>query len=227
MRRTILLLSVAAMLATMLAVAGPSLAKITDQTKVLYTDSNFGNGYQVGGTQDLENGTGTGTFKMFADGELPQSLLRSTIQYKGFPRAGGTTEITGGTWTLCAYPDPNPDDAYPDFPSDPNNTTVLLQPTTKCPDPAVRWGSLTGKWIDGTVKWDDSGKLVPVCTAPERSVYTGKAAVKGVLEVTDGTVDNKPVTGGSGKVEGTLDHTPLEHCGPPILTGTVELKLKF
>src|SRR5215204_5360669 len=121
MRRILLLLAVAAMSATVLAVAGPSLAKITNENKDLYTDSNFGDGYQVGATQNREAGTGTGNFKMFADGKLPHSLLRSTIQYTGFPGAGQTTKIDGGTWTLCAYPDPDPDDAYPDFPSDPDN----------------------------------------------------------------------------------------------------------
>lgn len=103
MRRIILLLTVAAMLATMLlALAGPSLAQITDGKKQEYTVSNFGNGYQFGGTQDAQGGTGI--FKAFANGKLPKSLLQGNIKYTGVPGPEATSVILTALGTYAPSP---------------------------------------------------------------------------------------------------------------------------
>ena len=140
---------------------------------------------------------GIAKFRSIAAGDL-EGALDGTIHYTGTPAPNVTNTITDGTWILCSQ--------FQAPPLDPiTRTPITPQCTTDSPI------SLTGTWSSGTARWDAAG------------LY-GVAEVKGLLTVTGGTVNGVPVSGGTGKVEGTLDHTPLLTGGRPKVNGTVVLK---
>jgi hypothetical protein len=68
-------------------------------------------------------------------------------------------------------------------------------------------GTLFGRITEGTVVWDDAGKM---------------AAVNVTLSITGGTRTFAGATG-VGSFGGLLDHTPLERRRPPTLRGTLSL----
>ena len=140
---------------------------------------------------------GIAKFRGTANGAL-EGALDGTVHYTGTPAPNVTNTITGGTWILCSQ--------FQAPPLDPV-TRTLITPQCTIDSPI----SLTGTWSGGTVRWDAAG------------LY-GVAEVKGLLTVTGGTVNGVPVSGGSGKFEGILDHTPLLIGGRPKVNGTVMLK---
>jgi hypothetical protein len=140
---------------------------------------------------------GIAKFRGAANGDL-EGALDGTVHYTGTPAPNVTNTITGGTWILCSR--------FQAPPLDPITRTLITPQCTT--DSSI---SLMGTWSGGTVRWDATG------------LY-GVAEVKGLLTVTGGTVKGMPVSGGSGKFEGTLDHTPLLTGGRPKVNGTVVLK---
>lgn len=230
MRRIILLLTVAAMLATMLALTGQSLAKNTQPKQESYTHmvelrqyfakplipGQDGGSWFRGSVTDIEDDQDPG---------LPGQLDTSITYTGGAPGPGVKNTITGGEWMLCSN----------GFQSPPLDTSVTppkpIPPECK-PDTTYSQITLKGTWSSGIAKWDKSAGFATSCLP--RPVYAGKAEVKGSLTVTGGTVNGVPVNGGSGKFEGTLDHRPLAlsvdqyPCGDPrrapIVEGTMKLK---
>jgi len=245
MRRILLLLTVAAMLATMLlALAGPSLAKDTEQ-KETYIDTVKALQYFAKPVPNTEYPDQRGSWFRGAatdsvedpDPGLPGQLDTSITYTGGSPSEGGTNTLTGGEWTLCSK----------GFNSPPLNTTVKPPepiPPECTPESQI---ALEGTWIKGEAKWDTDAETVvgeggdqltdTNCLPVGVRVYAGIADIEGDLTVTKGgKVNNKPVKEGTGKFEeGKLDHRPLAlkktvaevPCGhpsrAPIVTGTLKL----
>jgi hypothetical protein len=229
-RRTMLVLALAALIATMMALAGPSLAKDTDQKQKTYTnniearqylvlppsgDDVRGSGFRGSATPLEDEDSGPG---------LPGYLDTRVTYTGGVPIRGGTNDITGGAWMLCSQ--------FTAPPRDPN-TGQLIDPECTS-DSRI---SLKGTWIRGTATWRDEPAGDSSCL--REPVYAGVADVKGDLTVTGGKVNNKTVKEGTGKFEGTIDHRPLAlpmdqypclvngRPNPeraPIVTGTMDLK---
>ena len=76
----------------------------------------------------------------------------------------------------------------------------------------------------GTAEWDTNGgyAVVPTLGGPIL-VYAGQAKVEADFINVSGTADGVSVSGGTGKLEGTLFHQPLRDGKNPILDGTLEL----
>jgi hypothetical protein len=72
------------------------------------------------------------------------------------------------------------------------------------------WGEVFGNFSSGTVQWNTSTTL---------------ADVKANLTVLGGSVNNIPVSSGSGAFNGVLDHRPLAQNLPPTINGTLRLVL--
>lgn len=215
MKRIILLLTMATMLATMLALAGPSLAKNTKPKQETYTDRVEEAQQYFARPPSAENPVGISMFRGLAtdieddrDPGLPGQLDTRIAYTGGVPGPGATNDITGGEWMLCSQFTAPPRDA----------TTGQLNEPQCTSDSQI---SLRGTVSSGTAKWDDTGTYASLLGVGP--VYAGEAEVESVFTVTGGTVNNKPVNGGSGKFEGTLNHTPLLSGSRPIITGTLEL----
>ncbi len=231
MKRIILLLTVATMLATMLALAGPSLAKNTKPKQETYTDRVEEAQQYFARPPSAENPVGISMFRGLAtdieddrDPGLPGQLDTRIAYTGGAPGPGVTNTITGGEWMLCSQ--------FTAPPRDPTTGQLIAPQCTSGSDI-----SLTGTWSSGTAKWDESGGFATSCLPGP--VYAGVAEVEGIMTVTDGTVNGVPVKGGSGKFEGTLDHRPLalsveqfpctvngvrNPARAPIVEGSIELK---
>ena len=228
MRRITLVVAVAVTMAVMVVlIAGSVLAKDT-QPKQTYVDEVYAEQYFAlpgsaasfrGEAKDIEG-----------DGDLGiNGELDTKITYTGRPEAGGTSDITGGTWILCSK--------FTAPPRDPM-TGALIEPV--CPDESTI--ALQGTVRDGTAVWDTKGgtALVPTGLLPPSGppcipVYAGAAQVEAVFTIAPvGTVNGVRVTKkGIGHFKGTLDHGPfsLYTCPgdapglhPATLTGTLELK---
>jgi len=141
---------------------------------------------------------GIAKFRETAAGDL-EGALDGTVHYTGTSTPNVTNTITDGTWILCTR--------FQAPPLDPV-THTLITPACTTDSPI----SLTGTWSSGTVQWDATG------------LY-GVAEVKAILTVTGGSVNDISVSGGSGKFEGTLDHTPLLTGVRPKVNGAVMLKV--
>jgi hypothetical protein len=157
------------------------------------------------------------------EGELP-GQLDATIYYKGPPAGPNVTSvITHGTWILCSHGFTHP-------PLDISvNPPTPIPPVcnTDTPDSTI---ALQGIVRGGTIRWQEEGYYV---TGPLGTpLWIGEADVKGPLGITGGTVYGVPVEKGSGKFEGTLDHSPLilppdpitRLRQPPTFDGTITLK---
>jgi hypothetical protein len=205
MRRVSLILGVAVTMAVMMALTvGSALAKDSNSAQTTYTDT-ITSGYEYNAVPPHLSTTreGIGQFRATVAGDLPGEL-DATIYYTGIPGPNETSEITHGTWTLCS-----------EFTAEPSPLT----------DPACTSNSaikLTGTVRGGTARWDEFGYYVPGPLGTQ--VWIGIADVKATLGMTGGTVNGVPVQKGSGKFEGTLDHTPLITGGDPTVDGTVTLK---
>lgn len=70
------------------------------------------------------------------------------------------------------------------------------------------WGALSGSFAGGEVRWDSAGTV---------------ASVKANMVITNGTVNGKGVSGGSGSFVGTLSHVTF----PPAIEGTLRLRPSF
>jgi hypothetical protein len=70
------------------------------------------------------------------------------------------------------------------------------------------WGALFGSFTGGEVRWNSAGMV---------------ASVKANMVITNGTVNGKGVSGGSGSFIGTLSHRTF----PPTITGTLTLRPSF
>jgi hypothetical protein len=208
MRRITLVLALAVVMATMVALTvGSALAKDSNSAQTTYTDSI------VSGPDSYEynavpphlsaTGEGIGQFRATVAGDLP-GKLDATIYYTGIPGPNVTSEITHGTWILCS-----------EFTADPSTVT---EPECTS-DSAIQ---LTGTVRGGTARWDEVGNYVPGPLGTQ--VWIGIADVKATLGITGGTVDGVSVEKGSGKFEGELDHFPLITGGDPTVTGDVTLK---
>jgi hypothetical protein len=223
MRRISLVLGVAVVMAAMIALTvGSALAKDSNRAKTKYSDRISGYEYYAA--------SGIGQFRAtvvpdLEEGDLPPGELDATIYYKGPPAGPNVTSvITHGTWILCS----------PGFADPPLDISVkpptLIPPVcnTDTPDPTI---ALEGIVRGGTIRWQKEGRYVvtgPLLTP----LWIGKADVKGPLAITGGTVYGVPVEKGTGKFEGTLDHSPLildpdPITGlrqPPTFDGTITLK---
>jgi hypothetical protein len=157
------------------------------------------------------------------EGELP-GQLDATIYYKGPPAGPNVTSvITYGTWILCSHGFTHP-------PLDISvNPPTPIPPvcSTDTPETTI---ALEGIVRGGTIRWQEEGYYV---TGPLGTpLWIGEADVKGPLAITGGTVYGVPVEKGSGKFEGTLDHSPLilppdpitRLRQPPTFDGTITLK---
>ena len=213
MRRISLVLGVAVVMAAMIALTGGSaLAKDSNPAKTTYTDDNV-SGYEYNAVSPRLSATGEsiGEFHATVDPvedpveevALPGEL-DATIYYTGIPGPNVTSEITHGTWILCSK-----------FSAEPS---PLTEPECTS-DSAIQ---LTGIVRGGTVRWTEEGYYVPSPLGTQ--LWIGIADVKAPLGITGGTVYGVPVEKGSGKFEGTLDHTPLIQRLPPTVDGTVRLK---
>jgi len=141
------------------------------------------------------------------DPALPGQLDARITYTGGVPGPGVTNTVTGGSWVLCSNVTP--------VPPDPQTQPVCA------PGSAI---ALQGTVSSGTAEWDETGTYA---TLPAGQVYAGVAKVEADFTITGGTVYGESVSGGSGKFKGTLDHRPLLSRQPPILEGTLELKLEF
>ena len=204
MRRITLVLALAVVMATMVALTvGSALAKNT-QPKADYIDKVVAEQYFAAPGIGMFRGAATDI-----DGDGDPGLtaeVDARITYSGAPGPGVETTITGGTWVLCSE-----FTAGPDFRSTPQCT----------PDSAI---ALQGTVSGGTAEWDTDGgyAVVPTPRGPIL-VYAGEAKVEADLINVSGTVDGVSVSGGTGKFEGTLFHQPLLDGKNPILDGTLEL----
>jgi hypothetical protein len=229
MRRISLVLGVAVVMAAMIALSvGSALAKDSNRAKTKYTDPISGYEYYAVSPRLSATGEGIAQFRATVDpekGDLP-GQLDATIYYTGPPAGPNvTSEITHGTWILCS----------PGFTAPPLD--IRVNPPTPIP-PVCNTGTgtpdttiaLQGIVRGGTIRWQEEGYYVlsPLGTP----LWIGKAEVKGPLAITGGTVYGVPVEKGSGKFEGTLDHSPLilepdPITGlrqPPTFDGTITLK---
>jgi hypothetical protein len=218
MRRISLVLGVAVVMAAMIALTvGSALAKDNNRAKTKYTDDNVsGYEYNAVSARLSPTGEGIGQFRATVEGELPGEL-DATIYYTGIPGPNVTSEITHGTCILCS--------AFAAAPID-LNTGALIEPECT-PDSAIQ---LTGIVRGGTARWREEGSYAsPLGT----QLWIGIADVKAPLGITGGTVCGVPVEKGSGKFEGTLDHTPLLlqpdpitglRQPPTVYDGTLRLK---
>jgi hypothetical protein len=225
MRRISLVLGVAVVMAAIIALTvGSALAKDSNRAKTKYSDPISGYEYYAA--------SGIGQFRAtvvpdLEEGDLPGEL-DATIYYTGPPAGPNVTSvITHGTWILCShgFADPPLDiRVNPPTPIPPVCNTDTTDPTT---DPTI---ALEGIVRGGTIRWQKEGKYV---TGPSGTLlWIGKADVKGPLAITGGTVYGVPVEKGSGKFEGTLDHSPLllepdpitRLRQPPTFDGTITLK---
>jgi hypothetical protein len=224
MRRISLVLGVAVVMAAMIALSvGSALAKDSNRAKTKYTDPISGYEYYAVSPRLSATGEGIAQFRATVDpelGELP-GQLDATIYYTGPPAGPNvTSEITHGTWILCSH----------GFTAPPLD--IRVNPPTPIP-PACNANStiaLQGIVRGGTIRWREEGFYD---TSPlDTPLWIGKADVKGPLAITGGTVYGVPVEKGSGKFEGTLDHSPLilepdPITGlrqPPTFVGTITLK---
>jgi hypothetical protein len=223
MRRITLVLGVAVVMAAMIALTvGSALAKDSHPAKTKYTDPISGYEYNAVSPRLSATGEGIGQFRATVDpveGALPTlpGELDATIYYTGIPGPNVTSEITHGTWILCSVFEKPPIDL---------NTGALIEP--KCKDTSAI--QLTGVVRGGTARWTEEGLYVlsPLGT----QLWIGIAEVKAPLGITGGTVYGVPVEKGSGKFEGTLDHSPLTLPPdpitglrqPPTVDGTITLK---
>src|SRR5215213_8875973 len=218
MRRISLVLGVAVVMAAMIALTGGSaLAKDSNPAKTTYTDDNV-SGYEYNAVSPRlsATGEGIGQFRATVAEQLPGEL-DATIYYTGIPGPNVTSEITHGTWILCSVFKAPPIDL---------NTGALIEPACD-PNSAIQ---LTGIVRGGTARWREEGSYVmsPLGT----QLWIGIADVKAPLAITGGTVYGVPVEKGSGKFEGTLDHSPLllepdpitDLRQPPTVVGTLRLK---
>jgi len=207
-------------MAAMIALSvGSALAKDNNRAKTKYTDPISGYEYNAVSPRLSATGEGIGQFRATVDpveGELP-GQLDATIYYTGIPGPNVTSEITHGTWILCSVFKAPPIDL---------NTGALIEPACD-PNSAIQ---LTGIVRGGTARWREEGSYVmsPLGT----QLWIGIADVKAPLAITGGTVYGVPVEKGSGKFEGTLDHSPLllepdpitDLRQPPTVVGTLRLK---
>ena len=204
MRRITLVLALAVVMATMVALTvGSALAKNT-QPKADYIDKVVAEQYFAAPGIGMFRGAAT---DIEGDGDPGlTAVVDARITYSGAPGPGVETTITGGTWVLCSE-----FTAGPDFRSTPQCT----------PDSAI---ALQGTVSGGTAEWDTDGgyAVVPTPRGPIL-VYAGEAKVEADLINVSGTVDGVSVSGGTGKFEGTLFHQPLLDGKNPILDGTLEL----
>ena len=204
MRRITLVLALAVVMATMVALTvGSALAKNT-QPKADYIDKVVAEQYFAAPGIGMFRGAAT---DIEGDGDPGlTAVVDARITYSGAPGPGVETTITGGTWVLCSE-----FTAGPDFRSTPECT----------PDSAI---ALQGTVSGGTAEWDTDGgyAVVPTPRGPIL-VYAGQAKVEADLINVSGTVDGVSVSGGTGKFEGTLFHQPLLDGKNPILGGTLEL----
>jgi hypothetical protein len=224
MRRITLVLGVAVVMAAMIALTvGSALAKDSNPAKTTYTDPISGYEYYAVSPRLSATGEGIGQFRAKVDpveGDLP-GKLDATIYYTGMPAGPNvTTEITHGTWILCSH----------GFTAPPLDISV--KPPTPIPPEcnADSTIALQGIVRGGTIRWREEGYYVrsPLGTP----LWIGKADVKGPLGITGGTVYGVCVEKGSGKFEGTLDHSPLTLPPepitglrrPPTVVGTITLK---
>src|SRR5215208_3840295 len=222
MRRITLFLGVAVVMAAMIALTvGSALAKDSHPAKTKYTDPISGYEYNAVSPRLSATLEGIGQFRATVDPDedeedLPGEL-DATIYYTGIPGPNVTSEITHGTWILCSVFKAPPIDL---------NTGALIEP--KCtPDSAIQ---LTGVVRGGTARWREEGSYAsPLGT----QLWIGIADVKAPLGITGGTVYGVPVEKGSGKFEGTLDHSPLLlppdpitrlRQPPTVYDGTLRLK---
>jgi hypothetical protein len=221
MRRMRLVLALAAMM----ALAGPSVANATQPEQESYADRVEARQY-FAQPPSSDNPVGVSMFRGFAtniaddrDPGLP-GQLDTRITYTGVSGPGVTNIVTGGAWMLCSQ----------GFTLLPLDTTVTPPaPTTPECNTTGTPGStiaLQGTVSEGTAEWDETGTYA---TLPTGQVYAGVAKVNVHFTDATGTVDGVSVSGGSGKFKGTLDHRPLLLVPrqPPILKGTLELKLEF
>jgi hypothetical protein len=210
MRRITLVITLAIVVAAMLALTVGSALANTNPDKATYTDSFDGHEYNAVPAQS--NTEGIAEFSATADRDLPGEL-DATIFYTGIPGPNVTSEITHGTWVLCS----EFTDALPT--RDPITGEFIDPECTSTSDI-----SLMGTWKGGTAKWREDGQYAP---SPFGGlVWIGIADIKATLGVTGGTVNDVSVKGGSGKVEGTLDHRPLLRGGHATVSGTLTLTLK-
>ena len=217
MRRISLVVGVAVVMAAMIALSvGSALAKDNNRAKTKYTDPISGYEYNAVSPRLSATGEGIGQFRATVAEQLPGEL-DATIYYTGIPGPNVTSEITHGTWILCSVFKAPPIDL---------NTGALIEP--KCtPDSAIQ---LTGVVRGGTARWREEGSYAsPLGT----QLWIGIADVKAPLGITGGTVYGVPVEKGSGKFEGTLDHSPLLlppdpitrlRQPPTVYAGTLRLK---
>jgi hypothetical protein len=207
MRRTILVLALAALMATTMALTvGPALAKDTNSAHKSYTDT-FKDGFEYNAVPPLDSTSeGIAQFRATAEGDLP-GAVDVTTHYTGIPGPKVTSTLTDGTWILCSKFTAPPRDA----------TGNLIEPQCTSDSEISLKGTLSG----GTAAWEKDGSYIQGSLG---KVWIGKAKVKADLAVTGGTVKGKTVTAGSGKLEGTLDHTPLLSGGRPTVTGTMKLQ---
>jgi Excalibur calcium-binding domain len=195
-------------------------AKDSNRAKTKYSDPIIGYEYYA-----VE---GIGQFRAtvvpdLEERELP-GQLDATIYYKGPPAGPNVTSvITHGTWILCSHGFTHP-------PLD-----ISVNPPTPIPpvcntDTPETTIALEGIVRGGTLRWQEEGYYV---TGPLGTpLWIGEADVKGPLGITGGTVFGVPVEKGSGKFEGTLDHSPLilppdpitRLRQPPTFDGTITLK---
>jgi hypothetical protein len=198
MRRTILVLALAALMAMTLALtAGSALATNTNLAQTSYTDTFSGYEYRAA--------RGEGRFRATLEGDLPGEL-DAPIYYTGVPGPNVRSTITAGSWILCSK-----------FTDPPRGTTGrLIEP--QCTSDSTT--SLTGTWSSGTARWGANGHYVPTPIGP---LWIGKAEVAANLDVSDGRVNGVSVDGGSGEVHGTLDHTTILSSGHATVTGTMKL----
>ena len=222
MRRISLVLGVAVVMAAMIALTvGFALAKDSHPAKTKYTDPISGYEYNAVSPRLSATLEGIGQFRATVDQDedeedLPGEL-DATIYYTGIPGPNVTSEITHGTWILCSVFKAPPIDL---------NTGALIEPACD-PNSAIQ---LTGIVRGGTARWREEGSYVmsPLGT----QLWIGIADVKAPLAITGGTVYGVPVEKGSGKFEGTLDHSPLllepdpitDLRQPPTVVGTLRLK---
>jgi hypothetical protein len=229
MRRISLVLGVAVVMAAIIALTvGSALAKDSNRAKTKYTDPISGYEYNAVSPRLSATGEGIAQFRATVDpeeGDLP-GQLDATIYYTGPPAGPNvTSEITHGTWILCSH----------GFTSPPLD--IRVNPPTPIP-PVCNAGTpdttiaLQGIVRGGTIRWREKGYYVlsPLGTP----LWIGIADVKGPLGITGGTVCGVPVERGSGKFEGTLDHSPLTLPPdpitglrqPPTVVGTITLKFQ-
>jgi hypothetical protein len=223
MRRISLVLGVAVLMAAMIALSvGSALAKDSNRAKTKYSDSISGYEYNAVSARLSATREGIGQFRATAvpvEGDLPDlpGELDATIYYKGIPGPNVTSRITHGTWILCSK--------FADLPIDPN-TGALIEPVCDSESEI----QLTGIVRGGTARWREEGSYV--LSPLGIPLWIGIADVKAPLDITGGTVYGVSVEKGSGKFEGTLDHSPLLQPPdpitglrqPPTVDGTITLK---